>query len=814
MIEFDCPKCGKHFQFSDKFAGRKMKCVGCGGDLLVPNSTGSVVTDNVVADVHDVTSDSTPVDAGLDFLVHVYQDTKLNADEAEQQQKTIVLPSVIVEPEPQAASSFGRWIFVAVLLLLAGGGFVAWQVLNTSPPDPRVAEIERLVKDSETRLIDAHNEEEKRMLLTSESQKLWLEANKSLDAVIASTADVSQKKLKYEEIQKLVGGGNDAALQQQLKISQEAAAMAESRYNGHLTTFNESSKKAAQNLVEADKVTVRWRELRTESDDLLAKADELRKSLPPEVDLPESVTSSTRHTAKEYKLRSENVANVVGDWTEGYFADYTFPESEGQNFFAAFDCGERKRNVGEFALRVTEIGEKPICVRLDAPKNAAWSIAANGCLGMLLRFPDVEELFDTVLLTEHTGKIVHINVRIGNEAGNVQYDAVSTRMLEAVFYGGRGKFQAIEIPLQGDNYWTRTHKLDVAVLDKIVPIVDDSNKDKNAGNNTTNNGNNVDPAPKQDNETRFFSRIEWIELRFVPASPITTVWIDELSFQPRKRHGNFDLVTMENYQEKDRRRDRDLIAERNREYLKRQMTAVSNAGSSTAAGGDGSLQSFAGESARERALRTAAWVLANGGQVSAVINGKTLEFESGQKIGDGFETLLSIDLADCKSVGDAELDVIGSIATLKRLNLARTGLIDDSLIKLSTLKQIEWLDLSGNKLTFDSLPHLTTLSGTLQTLRLNDFKWGQRGLEPLKKFVNLRNLSLSRSVVSDTDSGAFIMLGKLESLTINNTNASDKVLEILGTLTTLRSLDLRETRVTNNGVKALQKKLPELNVVK
>jgi hypothetical protein len=109
---------------------------------------------------------------------------------------------------------------------------------------------------------------------------------------------------------------------------------------------------------------------------------------------------------------------------------------------------------------------------------------------------------------------------------------------------------------------------------------------------------------------------------------------------------------------------------------------------------------------------------------------------------------------------------------------------------------------------------LTTLSGTLRTLRLNDFKWGQRGLEPLQKFVNLRSLSLSRSVVNDADSGTFIKFDKLESLTLNNTNASDKILEFLGTITTLRSLDVRDTKVTNNGVKALQKKLPELKVVR
>lgn len=38
MIAFDCPGCGKHYQFSDRFAGRTLVCTTCRADIVVPEA--------------------------------------------------------------------------------------------------------------------------------------------------------------------------------------------------------------------------------------------------------------------------------------------------------------------------------------------------------------------------------------------------------------------------------------------------------------------------------------------------------------------------------------------------------------------------------------------------------------------------------------------------------------------------------------------------------------------------------------------------------------------------------------------------------
>ena len=36
MPTFECPHCGKDLDIPEKFAGRNVKCPGCGGALAVP----------------------------------------------------------------------------------------------------------------------------------------------------------------------------------------------------------------------------------------------------------------------------------------------------------------------------------------------------------------------------------------------------------------------------------------------------------------------------------------------------------------------------------------------------------------------------------------------------------------------------------------------------------------------------------------------------------------------------------------------------------------------------------------------------------
>ena len=46
-IEFSC-QCGKQIKVSEKFAGRRAKCPGCGEPVVIPNAEGSRTTPSVV----------------------------------------------------------------------------------------------------------------------------------------------------------------------------------------------------------------------------------------------------------------------------------------------------------------------------------------------------------------------------------------------------------------------------------------------------------------------------------------------------------------------------------------------------------------------------------------------------------------------------------------------------------------------------------------------------------------------------------------------------------------------------------------------
>ena len=826
MIEFDCPGCGKHFRFSPKFAGRQLKCVDCGAAMHVPAPPTDIASPTAEADIlpsasaassppaPPVTTEAretpaeppSPTDSAvLDLLAHAYQDAKHDAVEAERFATT---PTPLPQPpKPEQPKSSAKWVSFVLLLLLAGAALAAWRWIDWSRPNPRLLEARRLKQESEERLIEAHEREMERRQLLAESQQFWTKADKSVDALIAATADLYQKQLAYEGLQQLIASGSDdSVVQSRLESAQKALEMAETRLSEHLAALSESRQKAAKNLVDADTVTVRWQELRQESDDLLRQSDEAFAAAAAEgANVGSEAEHAPRHALKKYPLARHRLADPMNDWTEGYMGDFRFPEATEQRFFATFDPG--RRHTGEFSLRMTGLGESPLCVRLDAPEGTPWSVSADGCLAMLLRFPRVDELLDTILLTDQTGKIAHLNIRLGNESGVVQYDAVSRRFLEAVFYGGRGAFQSIEVPLAGDRLWMRSDKFDPAALDRLLPT--------SAPENET--AATISAVPP---EKRFFQRIEWLEVRFFPASAITTLWIDDFSFQDKKRYGNVDLAMMEHRQENQRRRDRDLIAERRREHIRRQAAAVapeaSEAASTSPGGAAATLQAIPGESLLDRSKRVADWVVGTaGGRVEIVYNGTPVEFGPGQTVKKtGFESIFAIDLTDCKLLGDMELDMIGSIRTLKQLRLARTGLTDAALIKLSTLEQLEALDLSGNRLTFDALPQLATVAESLRVLRLNDFQWGQRGLEPLRRFTNLRDLGLARSVINDSDFGVFIMLSKLETLSLQGTKVGDRVIGMLGTVKTLRSLDLRETRVTEAGVRELRKGIPDLTIIR
>ncbi len=133
---------------------------------------------------------------------------------------------------------------------------------------------------------------------------------------------------------------------------------------------------------------------------------------------------------------------------------------------------------------------------------------------------------------------------------------------------------------------------------------------------------------------------------------------------------------------------------------------------------------------------------------------------------------------------DPEWPVVG-------LSLERTLLMDAALVRVGQLTTLRKLSLA------------------------NSTRITERGLSYLQGLVNLRELDLRESEVSDRGVEHLGRLTGLRSLNLaGNPAVSDAGLRHLGQLADLRELDVRNTAVTEQGVTEIRRGLPRLRVVR
>jgi hypothetical protein len=104
--------------------------------------------------------------------------------------------------------------------------------------------------------------------------------------------------------------------------------------------------------------------------------------------------------------------------------------------------------------------------------------------------------------------------------------------------------------------------------------------------------------------------------------------------------------------------------------------------------------------------------------------------------------------------------------------------------------------------------------GRLQGLRLTSTAVTDAGLVHLKSLTELRDLQIGNTNVGDAGLAHIKGLTGLRSLFIVNTQVTDAGLAHLRGLTNLRNLYLSGTRVTDDGVLALERALPELQILR
>jgi hypothetical protein len=142
--------------------------------------------------------------------------------------------------------------------------------------------------------------------------------------------------------------------------------------------------------------------------------------------------------------------------------------------------------------------------------------------------------------------------------------------------------------------------------------------------------------------------------------------------------------------------------------------------------------------------------------------------------------------------------------------VSRTKFTDGDLQRLSELPGIRSLTLAHVPITDTGLAHLHGLAN-LQCLQLDDLPVTDAGLAQVSR-LKIKNLSLRGTKITDE---GLRHLGRLESvyqISIDSPIITDAGLAHLSGLTGLRYLSLNHSRVTVDGIAALQRALPTVQI--
>jgi hypothetical protein len=675
------------------------------------------------------------------------------------------------EPETQKNSSFlYRVSLVLTFLGFVGIGIFLICYIDWRSPDPRPALLEKITQHKFQTLIEAKNKEIESETLRLRSLELWNQAGESIDALIV-TLGKNNTKRENKEI------------------------TAEQQLNDIDNMIQTAVHQAAETEIRR-KNTIRDAQIyRTENqffEEQEIKLQEQIRQFPNDRSYIAMPIFDTENEA----VPAEEPIMLGSDWTENHFSQLNFPGITANRFYAAFDA--IKRLYGDKSLRITSLEQVPITVSFfeDVAKNKAKNNAANNlitpehaeCFAFSIRFPETAELL-RIGSDADIGKVGAFRIRFVYSTGHIDFETVSLRYCNALFYDACGTFIPVEFPLTGDSFWKRT--------DQFEDSKTEWNKQL-----TKQLGKQLSKEP-----------IDHIEICLTPLSNRTTFWLDGIALTEKISREPYDLLRAEIQQTEIRNRVKEFFklqnsndnSNNNSDALTESESTSNNNlsdNNNTAKNSGRELPKTIETDSRNRLLR---WVLQDAHGTILVRRGDTvLALDSQKPIPELSETTIieEINLTGFRNITEEHLNQLGNLKTIKRLNLSRTGLKNKNLIKLATLTSLESLNLADNELTFAGLPAIRTLKG-LRELNLDGIKPEVDGIDAIGTLTSLRSLSLSRSGMDNSDLIYLLPLAELEILNLSSTKIGDKGLPIFRVFTELRLLDLSNTRITDNGLVSL-----------
>ena len=158
---------------------------------------------------------------------------------------------------------------------------------------------------------------------------------------------------------------------------------------------------------------------------------------------------------------------------------------------------------------------------------------------------------------------------------------------------------------------------------------------------------------------------------------------------------------------------------------------------------------------------------------------------------------------------DEDLRLAAKLNNLRELNIGGGTISDASLVCLKGLNRLARLDLSDTNITDAGLSNIEGLT-SLEELNLSGTKITNAGLRHLAGLRRLEVLALNTTDISSPGLEHLIGLPRLEELLLYQSNVNDAVVDLLGQMKGLASVDLRESCIGGAGYWKLSKTLPHL----
>jgi Leucine-rich repeat (LRR) protein len=162
-----------------------------------------------------------------------------------------------------------------------------------------------------------------------------------------------------------------------------------------------------------------------------------------------------------------------------------------------------------------------------------------------------------------------------------------------------------------------------------------------------------------------------------------------------------------------------------------------------------------------------------------------------------------------KSITDSGIQYIKNLKKLTILTINEAQLTDRGMEYIGQLENLEELNISDTQVTDEGLKHLRNLK-KLEELVLDNTNITGEGFQYINELPNLRVLVVSPKLKGENL--RYLGKMKLELLNIAENAIDDRAIPYLTKLKTLERLIIFDTKISKEGVKQLEKALPQCMV--